>query len=138
MTRQNSTELICAYLNAFNRSDCDGMLRLLSQDVAHDINQGERQIGRDKFRWFNAVMSEHYSEELGDIVVMVNEDGRHGAAEFTVRGRYLKTVEGLPRAVGQSYSLAAGIFFEIDDGMITRVSTSYNLQDWIRQVRGDA
>lgn len=136
MTRQHTIELISGYLSAFNCSDSDAMLNLLSQDVAHDINQGEREIGREKFRWFNAIMSEHYSEELSDIVIMVNEDGHHAAAEFTVKGRYLKPAEGLPQAEGQSYSLSAGIFFDIDDGEITRVSTSYNLHDWISQVKG--
>ena len=31
-------------------------------------------------------------------------------------------------------SLPAGIFFELDEGLISRVSTYYNLADWITQV----
>ena len=126
--------LIRTYLEAFNAHDSDAMLSLLAVDVVHDINQGAREIGRDKFRWFNAHMAQHYREELGDIAVMVSADGHRAAAEFTVRGTYLKTAQGLPPANGQPYSLTAGIFFEIDDGMISRVSTHYNLQEWIRQV----
>ena len=95
------------------------------------------EIGREKFRWFNAMMAEHYDEQLGDIAVMVSEDAHRAAAEFTVRGTYRKTVEGLPAANGQSYSLPAGIFFEIDDGLISRVSTYYNLKEWIRHVEAD-
>ena len=60
--------------------------------------------------------------------------GVRAAAEFTVHGKYLATAEGLPAANGQSYTLPAGIFFEIDDGLISRVTTYYNLQDWIAQV----
>jgi steroid delta-isomerase-like uncharacterized protein len=52
-----------------------------------------------------------------------------------VRGTYLATAEGLPDANGQRYSLPAGIFFEIEDGLISRVTTSYNLNDWIDQVK---
>lgn len=135
MSRDATAALIRRYLDAFNAKDFDAMLDCLSDDVAHDINQGGREIGKEKFRWFNAMMSKHYDEELGDIEIMVNDSGSRAAAEFTVRGTYLATAEGLPEANGQRYSLPAGIFFEIDDGAISRVSTSYNLPEWIAQVK---
>ncbi len=134
MSRDETEALVERYLKAFNASDVDGMLACLHEDVAHDINQGGREIGREKFRWFMAMMNRHYSEELSDIVVMANKAGNRAAAEFTVRGKYLETAEGLPKASGQSYSLPAGIFFEIDDGLISRVTTYYNLADWTAQV----
>ena len=137
MPQEATEKLIRAYLDAFNVSDSEAMLALLCEDVIHDINQGGREIGREKFRWFNAMMREHYSETLGDIAVMVSADGTRAAAEFTVRGTYLKTAEGLPPANGQRYSLPAGIFFEIDDGLIARVTTYYNLTDWTAQVEKD-
>ena len=139
MSRDDTFALIRRYLDAFNAKDFDAMLGCLSEDVVHDINQGGREIGKDKFRWFNAKMARHYDEELGDIAVMVDEAGGRAAAEFTVRGTYLATDEGLPAANGQRYSLPAGIFFEVEDGdngaEITRVSTTYNLNDWIAQVK---
>ena len=135
MSRDETTALIRRYLEAFNAKSSEGMLDCLSEDVAHDINQGGREIGKEKFRWFNAKMSRHYDEHLGDIVIMVDETGTHAAAEFTVRGTYLATDEGLPEANGQRYTLPAGIFFEIDDGLISRVTMSYNLTDWIAQVK---
>jgi steroid delta-isomerase-like uncharacterized protein len=134
VTETEATGLVERYLKAFNASDVDGMLACLHEDVAHDINQGGREIGRDKFRWFMANMNRHYREALSDIAVMANEAGNRAAAEFTVRGTYLETAEGLPNASGQHYSLPAGIFFEIDDGLISRVTTYYNLADWIAQV----
>jgi steroid delta-isomerase-like uncharacterized protein len=134
MTAAKARSLIEAYFAAFNAGDTDAMLACLHEDVAHDINQGGREIGRDKFRWFLAMMHRHYREELSDIVILVDDAGRRGAAEFTVRGTYLSTAEGLPDANGQSYSLPAGIFFEIDDGLISRVTTYYNLADWTAQV----
>ena len=137
MPQEATEKLIRAYLGAFNASDSEAMLALLCEDVIHDMNQGGREIGREKFRWFNAMMREHYSETLGDIAVMVSADGTRAAAEFTVRGTYLKTAEGLPPANGQRYSLPAGIFFEIDDGLIARVTTYYNLTDWTAQVEKD-
>ncbi len=51
-----------------------------------------------------------------------------------VNGTYLQTDEGLPEATGQSYRLPAGSFFSLQDGLITRVVTYYNLADWTRQV----
>lgn len=55
-------------------------------------------------------MNRCYREELTDMVVMVNEDGTRGAAEFIVNGTYLSTDEGLPEANGQTYRLPAGAF----------------------------
>jgi steroid delta-isomerase-like uncharacterized protein len=131
-----SAELIRSYYDAFNRQDWEAMLALLTDDVAHDINQGGRETGREAFRKFLGHMDRCYRERLRDIVVMVAEDGRRAAAEFIVDGTYLATDSGLPVARGQSYSLRAGAFFEIRDGRIARVTNYYNLQDWLRQVGG--
>lgn len=134
MSSTQARDIVRRYIDAFNLSDHDAMLACLHEDVAHDVNQGGREIGKEKFRWFLGMMARHYREELADVVVMTSEDGGRAAAEFTVRGTYLATAEGLPEANGQSYSLPAGIFFEIDDGLITRVTTYYNLRDWIDAV----
>ena len=40
----------------------------------------------------------------------------------------------LPEARGQKYVLPGGAFFTLKGGRITRITTYYNLQDWIRQV----
>lgn len=134
MSEAETRALVGRYIDAFNAGDSEGMLACLSDDVAHDINQGGREIGKDKFRWFLGMMDRHYKEELADVAIMVGEGGGRAAAEFTVRGTYLSTAEGLPEASGQRYSLPAGIFFEIDDGLISRVTTYYNLADWMAQV----
>ena len=129
-----STELVLAYYAAFNRGDRDAMLALLSDDVAHDLNQGAREIGRDAFAAFMARMDRCYREQLRDIVVMASPDGSRAAAEYVVHGEYLADDEGLPPANGQTYVLPGGAFFEIRDGRIARVTNYYNLQDWIAQV----
>lgn len=134
MSEAETARLIERYITAFNAGDNEGMLACLGDDVAHDINQGGREIGKDKFRWFLGMMDRHYREELLDVVVMTSQGGGRAAAEFTVKGVYLATAEGLPEANGQTYSLPAGIFFEIDDGLISRVTTYYNLADWTAQV----
>jgi steroid delta-isomerase-like uncharacterized protein len=129
----NDTELVTAYYTAFNAGDWDGMCALLAPDVAHDLNQGGREVGRATFRAFLDRMNRSYRERLRDIVVMAGAPGR-AAAEYVVEGEYLATDEGLPPARGQRYTLPGGAFFTIADGAITRVTNYYNLQDWLRQV----
>jgi steroid delta-isomerase-like uncharacterized protein len=132
--RDDAIRLVKSYYDAFNRGDVAGMLSLLADDVAHDVNQGGREVGRDAFARFMARMGRCYRERLRDIVVMATEDGTRAAAEFVVDGTYLAIDEGLPEARGQTYSLAGGAFFEIRGGRIVRVTNWYDLQDWLRQV----
>ena len=128
--------LLRAYYDAFNRGNVDGMIALVADDVIHDTNQGERRIGRDRFHAFCARMSHHYGETLRDITILVAPDGRRAAAEFNVDGVYKVTETDLPEAKGQTYRLPAGTFFAVSNGQITRVTTYYNLTDWIIQVSG--
>ncbi len=129
-------DLIRLYYEAFNQGDRPGMLRLLSGDVVHDINQGDRVVGTDAFAQFLVHMDECYGEQVEDLVVLVNDKGDRAAAEFFIRGKYLATDEGLPPANGQTYHLRVGAFFEIVEGRIARVTNYYNMPDWIRQVGG--
>ncbi|PZU81570.1 MAG: isopropylmalate/homocitrate/citramalate synthase [Shinella sp.] len=131
-----AADTIRAYYDAFNAQDMERFLSLLTDDVAHDINQGERQVGKETFAKFMDHMNRCYKETLTDMVVMVNSDGTRGAAEFVVNGEYLATDEGLPEANGQTYKLPAGAFFELKDGKVARISNYYSLPDWIRQVQG--
>ncbi len=133
---QDTKDLIRRYYDAFNAGDTGGMLALLSDDVRHDVNQGGIRTGKPAFAEFCAHMSRCYRERLTDIAIMASDDGTRAAAEFTVNGEYLATDEGLPEANGQTYTLPAGTFFEVADGLIRRVTTYYNLGDWTRQVAG--
>jgi len=132
--RIETAKLIRDYYDAFNAGNTEKMLDFLTDDVIHDVNQGERRQGLDKFRAFNARMDHHYQEKLENVVVMVSKDGARAAAEFNVHGVYKATDEGLPAAKGQTYVLPAGTFFAIRGGKISRVTTYYNLTDWITQV----
>lgn len=136
MSRTDTIDLLGKYYAAFAASDAEGMLACLTDDVVHDINQGERQVGKDAFRAFLGHMDSSYGEKLADMVLMASDDGARGSAEFVVHGKYLETDPGLPEAKGQTYVLPAGAFFEVRGGLISRVTVYYNLKDWIRQVGG--
>jgi steroid delta-isomerase-like uncharacterized protein len=123
-----------AYYQAFNSGDRETMFSLLAEDVVHDLNQGGSETGLAAFRSFMERMDRCYQETLEDMVIFKSEDGTRAAAEFTVRGKYLATDEGLPEATGQTYRLPAGAFFTLRDGKIARVTMYYNLQEWLRQI----
>lgn len=125
--------IVTAYYAAFNTGDTDAMLALVADDVRHDVNQGEPRHGKALFAEFNAHMTHCYREQLTDMVIFA--EGQRAAAEFVVNGTYLATDDGLPEARGQTYVLPAGAFLSVDDaGLIDRITTYYNLADWLKQV----
>ena len=129
-----TSSLIQNYYAAFNSGDREGMLAMLSNDVVHDINQGGTETGRETFRTFLERMDRCYREQVVDLVVFESDGGTRAAAEFFIDGAYIATDEGLPEATGQTYHLRVGAFFEIQNGLITRVTNYYNLQDWLRLI----
>lgn len=134
MAAPETLALIQRYYAAFNDGDSEAMLACVSEDVAHDVNQGKRRSGKAAFREFSRHMERCYAEQLENMTIMTLSDGTRAAAEFLVLGRYVETDEGLPPASGQTYRLPAGTFFEVRDGLITRVTTYYNLADWLAQI----
>lgn len=134
MAAAETVALIQRYYAALNAADPEAMLACLSEDVVHDVNQGGRRTGKAAFRDFSRHMDRCFAEQLENISVMATPDGARAAAEFDVLGTYIETDEGLPPAAGQTYRLPAGTFFEVRDGLITRVTTYYNLAAWLRQI----
>ena len=142
MTKNNS-EIVEAYFAAFNAGDTQKMLSYLHPEVQHEINQGQVQVGAEAFKKFMAHMDECYKEQLKDVAIFSSTESSKMAgsilsrvsAEYVVHGTYLKTDGSLPEAKGQKYVIRAGSFFEIKDGLISRVTTYYNLPKWIEMVK---
>lgn len=134
MTRTETLALIRRYYDAFNAGNAAGMLDCLTDDIEHRVNEGAHRIGKAKFAEFCSHMGVSYREQLQDMTIFATDDGTRAAAEFTVHGEYLQTDPGLPEAKGQRYVLPAGGFFDVKDGKIARITTFYNLNDWIAQV----
>ncbi|WP_431300649.1 ketosteroid isomerase-related protein [Tabrizicola sp. BL-A-41-H6] len=134
MPRAETLALIRRYYEAFNAGSPEAMLACLTDDIEHRVNEGTPRIGRERFAEFCSHMGTSYRETLTDMVLFATDDGARAAAEFIVHGTYLQTDPGLPEAKGQTYILPAGAFFEVRAGRISRITTFYNLNDWIRQV----
>ncbi len=130
----DATAVLSRYFDAFNAGNIDGMLAELTDDVAHHVNEGQVREGKDAFAAFCAHMQRCYREELTEIVLFSAEGGTRAAAEFMVNGTYLETDAGLPEARGQTYRLPGASMMALRDGRIARVTTYYNLADWLRQV----
>lgn len=131
---QQTQQLINTYYDRFNAQDVEGFLELLTDDVIHEVSQGDTQTSKGTFRKFLYHMNDCYKERAYDIAVMVNEDGSRAAAEFMLDGTYLKQDGSLPSANGQTYTLRVGAFFEIRDGKVARIANHYNMKDWLRQI----
>jgi steroid delta-isomerase-like uncharacterized protein len=134
MSAHDSIALIADYYDAFNRRDVEAMLALLAENVVHEPSQGQPRHGKAAFADFLAHMNRCYREHVHEPVVMSVPDGSHAAAEFRLTGEYIESDDGLPVASGQAYALRVGAFFEVEQGLIARVSNHYNLADWIAQV----
>lgn len=130
----SALDIVTQYYKSFNNKNWQEMLDLLHEEIRHEPNQGDPRIGKEKFTEFLQMMDEAYEETLTEMVFFTSQTGNRIAAEFTVNGIYKKGEEGLPEAYGQSYVLPAAAFLEVKDGLITRVTTYYNLPRWISLV----
>jgi steroid delta-isomerase-like uncharacterized protein len=129
--------IIKRYYECFNNKDYTGMVDLLTAEVAHDINQGTREIGQEKFRQFLIHMDKHYDETIEELVLFSSSEPNRVAAEFIVQGRYKQTEPGFPPARGQSYRIPVGAFFQVRDGLIERVTNYYNVTAWREMVESN-
>lgn len=109
--RVETLALIGRFVSALDSSDVGSALAMLHEDVAFDTLAGERQIGRDAFRWYLA--GRPRGERFHDLVTMANDDGTRAAAEFTLKGQWDD---------GSRYSVNAGIFFAVSGEIIERLS----------------
>ena len=127
-------DIVKQYYNAFNEKNFEGMLALLHPEVRHEPNQGEVRVGIEKFTEFMKMMDDSYEETLTDMVFFTEPTDKRVSVEFVVNGTYKKGDEGFPEAHGQKYVLPAAAFLEITDEKISRVTTYYNLELWIKLV----
>lgn len=114
------------FLDALDQRDGSRLGSLMDGDIAYDPGDGTageaRIIGAESVRDALIERSSALDESHGDRVVMTSATNNRVAVETTLRGRYGKTLDGLPAADGQSYALAAVIVMEWSGGRLSRVS----------------
>ncbi len=112
------------------------MAALVHENIRHEPNQGEVRIGLDMFVEFMQHMNHCYEETLTEMVFLTEPTDQRVAVEFIVNGTYKNTDGDFIAATNQTYTLPAAAFLEIKDGKITRITTYYNLQLWLKLVGG--
>ncbi len=128
-------EIAERYYAHFNKREWEGMLDLVAGSIRHEPNQADApRIGKELFREFLEKMDTAYEETLTDMVFFTEPSGEKVAVEFMVNGIYKQGEAGFPAARGQRYVLPAGAFLTITDEKIARITTYYNLEEWIRLV----
>jgi len=130
-----STTIIENYYQSFNQGNLDKMLELVAEKIVHEVNESQTQNGKALFKEFLNIMDEHYQEQVKNLVVFSSSTPDRFSAEFNIDGIYKKTQEGLPEAKNQKYFIRVGAFFEIQSGLITRITNYYNLKNWIQAVK---
>ena len=127
-------DIVKQYYNHFNSQNWQGMLDLVSDDIQHYPNEGKLRAGKVLFTEFLQSMDTAYEEQLSEMTFYTAEDVSKVAAQFTVSGIYKIGDEGFPVAHGQKYVLPAAAFLEVENEKIIKVTTYYNLQEWIELV----
>lgn len=138
-------ELIATYYSAFNDGDLTAFSRLLADDVVHDINQGERQSGKEAFLRFMDRMNACYREKISGVEIMVNPDGSRAAAEYTVdvnigaAGIFTPVDHGFPSdgvLVTGELNVPSWVYGTLDLGRVREIRETgqvFNYRDWPRQ-----
>jgi steroid delta-isomerase-like uncharacterized protein len=134
MSSKTAESIIRAYYQALNEKDMISFFDLLADDVIHDVNEGVQEQGKTAFRFFMNRVNRNYDEQISELAIMFDESCNKAAAEFMVEGRYLESEFSLPEANGQYYKIKGGTFFELRDNLIVRVTSYYNLAEWVKQV----
>ena len=131
---ENPVGLVQDYYRAFFSKDWRKLWRLVDLGVVHDFNGTSFYSGAKELQDFLETKCAHYDEHCTGLSVRVGECPGHVVAEMTIQGRYVKTYGSLPSAHGQPYTLRVKACFNIESGRITRISTVFDFDEWLRQI----
>lgn len=130
-----SKALIRQYYDSFNQKNWDQFLSLLDENVVHELNEGEKEIGKNRFKKFLDRMNASYDEKIENVIIYESDLTNLFAVQYIVHGTYLKTDSGLPEARGQVYQVKGAAFFEIEESKIKVITNYYNLNEWINLIK---
>jgi len=112
----------------------NSMAGMSPQDVVYEPNQGKKMTGSDKYKEYVTDTFKTVEEKCNDLVVYSSSRSKKIVAKTNVAGKYIKDVEGYPKAHGQPYKIQVLEVFEIVDSKIKSLSTYYNEKDWVAQI----
>lgn len=129
-----SNQIIKQYYDAILEQSVPNFLNLLSEDVVHEINQGDTEVGKSKFKTFMEQQFSYGEIEINDLIILSSQDGKYGFSRYLCSGKHVKNVEGYPPATGQHWKIPVVTYFTINNNKISHVAVYYNQKDWINQV----
>jgi steroid delta-isomerase-like uncharacterized protein len=133
---QTSERTVSDFLAALDARDGTRLAALMSDDIAYDPCDGARIVGAAEVRDALIARAAALEEKHGDILVLTAAQEGRAAAEVTLRGSYRQTLDGLPPASGQSYSIAAGLFFDTEGGRVARFSRYFDVAAFRTALQG--
>ena len=117
------TELIHAYIDAYNRFDLDGMCALLAPSIRFehytDGVLGVRTDGLHEFRLLAETGAAMFAERAQRIT-MLRVDGNQAVVGIAFTGTFAKDIPGGP-AAGTVVALDGASEFVFDGGFITKI-----------------
>lgn len=126
-----SKALIRQYYDSFNQKNWKQFFNLLDDNIVHEVNEGDKEVGKARFQKFLDRMNTSYDEQINNVIIYEADIKNLFAVQYIVSGTYLKTDPGLPEARGQKYEVKGAAFFEIEEGKIKVITNYYNLNEWL-------
>ena len=127
-------EIVKAYYAAYNAHDTEKQIALMTKDIIHAPNQGEKTTGVEHYRAFNTANNASFDEDCVELKFFTSPDSKKVIAESYAVGKYVKDMEGYPKAKNQPYRSHVVEVFEFAGGKIKSLATYYNEKDWIAQI----
>lgn len=115
-------DLLQQYFRAYNARDIEGLLALVHDRVVHDREAGQRQVGKQALARFLTLKHALYDEHVYALTLLISPDGERAAAEYQVLG-FARDRQRFAMDSEATYRVCAGTFFDIQDGLISRISS---------------
>lgn len=127
-------ELVKAYYEGYNSKDFKKQTALMTSDFEYYPNQGKKLVGPSKYQESAEDVFKTVDEKCVDIVIYSSPNSKKLIAESYAVGKYIKDIEGYPKAKNQPYRVHVVEVFEFSGSKIKSLRTNYNEKDWLAQV----
>src|SRR5687768_13165604 len=99
-------EVVKKYYEAYNKGDVDAQVAIMTDKFRHEPNQGEISVGKEKYASYAKDLKQYVNEKCLNVEYFASaKNPSHVIAEYVVEGKYVKSMEGYPKAANQKYKL---------------------------------